>query len=50
MISIKKEIETSVKPKVKAEYLKDSPHLEALKPEYTGELEEVVAELLRSIV
>jgi structure-specific recognition protein 1 len=35
---------------VKPEYFKDSPHLENIKPEYQGELEEILAELLRSIV
>lgn len=38
-----------MKTNVKAEYLKDSPHLRDVKPEYTGSLESIVVDLLKTV-
>jgi hypothetical protein len=36
VVQVKKDAEVSLKTKVKPEYIKESPHLEHIKAEYSG--------------
>lgn len=49
VIQISREDDAEVKTNVKPEYLKENPHLKDVKPEYTGSLESVVVDMLKTI-
>lgn len=49
VILLSRDDEGRVTTNIKEEYFKESPHLEKVKEEYTGSLESIVVDLLKSI-